>query len=280
MVSVAEFLGSRPFETALLCCGSLTLILFSTIYLVRYAQRASLWLWRSVGARYSLLRFERLEKGRLFLWRHAHWLPWLIVLCCWVGFFEIAEVLAENPLLKEFDETWVSAAHRSVASWELALFSTVTAFAGRAASYLIGFGFAFYLIAQGRRRDCVLWAFGILYNSLVVQLLKTYYERGRPEFDQPFLIETNFSFPSGHAAASLLLFGLLAYLKRERTVRQERPWQMKASLLLIIAGTFIGTSRLVLGVHFPSDILAGWLIGTAALATVIGIDLNERPQTS
>lgn len=280
MIALAEVLGGRPLETALLCCASLTLVLYTTVYLVRYIQRSGLSLLRSAGTRYPFLKPNGFEKVSLFLWKRAHLLLWLIVLVCWLGFLEIAEGLAENPILREFDRTWVSAAHQSVTPWELTLFRTVTSFAGRAASYLIGFGFAFYLLALTRRRDCALWASGLLYNSVVVELLKSHYQRGRPEFDRPFLVETNFSFPSGHAAASLLMFGLLAYLMRERMTQQERPWYINASLFLVIAGTFIGTSRLVLGVHFPSDVVAGWCVGIANLATIIGVDLMKRSQES
>jgi undecaprenyl-diphosphatase len=75
------------------------------------------------------------------------------------------------------------------------------------------------------------------------------------------------SYPSGHVALAIAAYGLLAYL----WIRASKSWLERATaVLLTIAIVFItGFARLRLGVHWPSDVIAGWIIGTAWLAVVL-----------
>lgn len=75
------------------------------------------------------------------------------------------------------------------------------------------------------------------------------------------------SFPSGHAVLTVAVYGLVAYL----WARASRSW-LERSLaigIFIIWATLVGTARLALGSHWPSDVLMGWVIGLAWLATII-----------
>lgn len=88
-------------------------------------------------------------------------------------------------------------------------------------------------------------------------VLKMLMARARPGGLIPAAIETSFSFPSGHATASLALFGFMTYLLC-------KMFPARKSFLLIASAILIGSvgfSRLYLGVHFPSDVLAGYLVG-------------------
>lgn len=75
------------------------------------------------------------------------------------------------------------------------------------------------------------------------------------------------SFPSGHAILTVAIYGLIAYL----WVRASRSWleRILAIGAFIIWTTLVGTARLALGAHWPSDVLAGFVIGLAWLTTVI-----------
>jgi len=96
-------------------------------------------------------------------------------------------------------------------------------------------------------------------------ILKGVFERTRPDLWQHLVTETDFSFPSGHAmASSIFTFALIAVLWGSK-------WQPLAVGLGIIYVFFIGFSRLYLGVHFPTDILAGWAVSLAWVSVVTGI---------
>jgi len=78
----------------------------------------------------------------------------------------------------------------------------------------------------------------------------------------------SYSFPSGHAFGSLILYGLLAYLSLKYLA------QPLAAFITIIAliGIFLnGVARVYLGSHFPSDVLAGWCLAAISLVVVIGL---------
>ncbi|MDR6552082.1 phosphatase PAP2 family protein [Paenibacillus qinlingensis] len=94
--------------------------------------------------------------------------------------------------------------------------------------------------------------------------LKGLIERDRPSSDGWLVEVDGFSFPSGHAMVSLLFYGLLAYLL---WVNVRQTWK-SAWWIPTVAGFVIlciGVSRIYLGVHYPSDVLAGYMAGGIAL---------------
>jgi membrane-associated phospholipid phosphatase len=97
--------------------------------------------------------------------------------------------------------------------------------------------------------------------SLAVNLiLKVVFHEPRPYWVDPQVRlltepESSFGVPSGHAQNSVIIWGLLAaYL--------NRPWSWLAAIAIIV---FTGLSRVYLGVHFPTDVLAGWILGVVIL---------------
>ena len=98
-------------------------------------------------------------------------------------------------------------------------------------------------------------------------IMKTIIERARPSGLIPSTIETSFSFPSGHATAGMALYGFLAYILCKLYPRHA-PIIVTVATIVILA---IGFSRLYLGVHFPSDVYAGYLLG--GLWLLIGIEI-------
>lgn len=95
-------------------------------------------------------------------------------------------------------------------------------------------------------------------GGLVNSLLKNLFERERPNVNR--LIEIDgFSFPSGHSMGSMLFYGFLVYLLFRSKQRMQR--KIGLGILLSIIILLIGISRIYLGVHYPSDVLAGFIAG-------------------
>ena len=96
--------------------------------------------------------------------------------------------------------------------------------------------------------------------AAINQIMKLLFERMRPDLWQQLVTEPNFSFPSGHAmgssALALVVVGLLFYYSKSY-------WRYVALVIGMIYVVLIGVSRLYLGVHYPTDIVGGWL-ATAA----------------
>ena len=97
-------------------------------------------------------------------------------------------------------------------------------------------------------------------GMLISTLLKELFDRPRPDLEHAARVFTA-SFPSGHATLSAVTFLTLgALLTRVTADRTSKLYFMGTAIVLTI---MVGLSRLYLGVHYPSDILAGWCIGSA-----------------
>ncbi|WP_162428495.1 phosphatase PAP2 family protein [Pontibacter pudoricolor] len=103
-----------------------------------------------------------------------------------------------------------------------------------------------------------------------MRFAKTFISRARPADVAYYQVE-HYSFPSGHATTAMALFGLLAYfIYRHNRDKPYRKFIVWAAAILIL---LVGFSRIYLGVHFLSDVLAGFILGF--LWALVGISLSE-----
>lgn len=119
------------------------------------------------------------------------------------------------------------------------------------------------------------WSAGALGIGLWIRALKTMVGRERPALG--WVAETGYSFPSGHSAGSLVIYGLLAWLLAMHLQGGKR---LAVVLLAVALALGIGVSRVLLRVHYASDVLAGWLLAVAWLALVIGAAQWARQRTT
>jgi undecaprenyl-diphosphatase len=128
--------------------------------------------------------------------------------------------------------------------------------------------FAIYLLSV--RRLKIFWAYLLVLTGtlITIHLLKIIIARPRPLHS--LIFEPSYSFPSGHAASSVVVYGLLAYIAWRYLVKRlwARILVAFAAFLLIVA---TGFSRVYLGVHYPSDVIAGWAAGVFILFGAVGI---------
>jgi membrane-associated phospholipid phosphatase len=92
-------------------------------------------------------------------------------------------------------------------------------------------------------------------------------ERPPTEYAANMLIQT-FSFPSGHTSGATIAYGLLAYIAWHTL---PQPWSYAVVGLMAVLIVLVGVSRVYLGAHFASDVVAGWLLGLLMLFVVIYI---------
>ncbi|MEO8375252.1 MAG: phosphatase PAP2 family protein [Sphingomonas bacterium] len=101
---------------------------------------------------------------------------------------------------------------------------------------------------------------GTITGSIAIGLVKTLVARARPELTDHLVQVTSESFPSGHAANSAIVYLTIATLIVQIVEgRGARTYILAITAFLV---TLIGISRVYLGVHWPSDVLAGWSFGT------------------
>jgi membrane-associated phospholipid phosphatase len=123
---------------------------------------------------------------------------------------------------------------------------------------------ALYLYQKRRWRALATLVVCIAGGLLLNVLMKLAFHRARPVFESPLLTLSSYSFPSGHVAASTLLYGLVVVWVWGRTKRA--PWRALALLVAIVAIGLVASSRMYLGVHYLSDVAAAFAEGLAWLA--------------
>ncbi len=120
------------------------------------------------------------------------------------------------------------------------------------------------LCAAGRRRDAAFVLLAAGGAMLLTNAIKLVLERPRPHGG--LVAVSSYSWPSGHAASSIACYGALAVLGARRAPRPARP-AIWAALGLLTG--LIGATRVYLGVHYPTDVVAGWTVGGLWLLAVV-----------
>lgn len=126
------------------------------------------------------------------------------------------------------------------------------------------------LVAWRSRRwlPAVLGIAGIAGIGLMIVIAKTAIGRSRPPAPVALITENGYSFPSGHATGMAAIAGLCGWILTRWLVH---GWAARVTVWAVVVGAVgaVGFSRIYLGVHYLSDVLAGWLLGAAWAATVI-----------
>lgn len=120
-----------------------------------------------------------------------------------------------------------------------------------------------YLLWRRQRAAALLLIAVVLGERLLVDELKDWIGRARPELE---VLPSSLAYPSGHAANSMTAFLAIAL------IAVPPPYTRRAAGLAIALSLLIGLTRVVLGVHWPSDVVGGWALGlmAAGLAVIVG----------
>lgn len=124
-----------------------------------------------------------------------------------------------------------------------------------------------WLLWRQKRLESGVLMIASLGTLLLNDGMKLIFARPRPTLWQPLIKEISYSFPSGHALGASVLYGFLAYLFVRRY--PQRSYLIYGITIAIIG--LISLSRLYLGVHYPTDILAGYIIGLLWLSICVAL---------
>ena len=205
----------------------------------------------------------------------------VIAAVCWFVFFGVVQDYVAGDPLVQADLRIISFLQtlREPAFNQVMLFLT---YLGNWQVITVG-SIVFAILLYVSRRWWWLGAFAtsILGEQLLSQATKFAFHRNRPNLDNALLPAAGGSFPSGHALVAFAFYGFIACY----AVSQTRSWGAKAlivaSVIPVILG--IGFSRIYLGVHWPSDVIASFALGPAWVATVLivfTLAWNPTPQES
>ncbi|RCW21590.1 undecaprenyl-diphosphatase [Ciceribacter lividus] len=131
-----------------------------------------------------------------------------------------------------------------------------------------------HLFLIGRQRTGWFVAFSVIGGTIMSTTLKSFYDRPRPELTGVARVFTA-SFPSGHATVSAVVYLTLGALLAEMAERRSQKVLYLGSAIFLTV--IIGASRVYLGVHYPTDVIAGWSIGAGwALAWTLAAHLVRK----
>ena len=202
------------------------------------------------------------EKIKRFIVKN---LKWIILFICLIGFLALAEDVFNKEIMNgdiigyKFISTYL------ISDFATPIAKFITNFGG--AIFLIGIAVILFIVIKNKKIGIsIITNLGII--TILNQLLKRILQRPRPE-EFRIINESGYSFPSGHSMISMAFYGYLIYLIYKYVKNKYLKWFLITILSILIVN--IGISRIYLGVHYTSDVLAGFLISISYLIVYISI---------
>ena len=160
--------------------------------------------------------------------------------------------------------------------WLEIVFRDITSLGGATVLTLMTIAVTGFLLIDGKRGAAVLVLASVTGGVLLSSILKLGVDRPRPDLVPHLVEEYTASFPSGHAMLSAVVYLTLGgLLSRVEGARRIKIYVLSVSLILTF---LVGLSRIYLGVHWPTDVLAGWCAGAtwAVLCWRVALALQRR----
>ncbi len=184
--------------------------------------------------------------------------------------------LAHDVVIQQafgFDQTILTALYHAQSSTVTLLMELLST---SATLYFLGpimllLGIAWW---RDRRADLLALLIAILGAFLLNLIVKGLFERARPSLFPHLVYAAGYSFPSGHSQAALAFYGTLAYLLARRAAPRLRLWYYLAAGVWIV---LVGLSRNSLEVHYPSDVLAAFVLTLPWVLAVIFVHQCQAP---
>ncbi len=183
-----------------------------------------------------------------------------------VLFVELADEIGAGVSLAEFDVALSAALGEHVSLGTLRVFSIITHLGDAVVLFAIGAVVFAVLAVKRLKLLAAAWVVTTLSGAVLNRLLKAIFERSRPLHDHGLTAAEGWSFPSGHASGSMLVYGLLAYVVVRST---PSAWLVPGALAGIAIVIFVGSSRVLLELDYLSDVLAGYASATAWIAICV-----------
>ena len=286
MNELAELIGENAFTALLIVAFALAAITAAAWIAIQH-----LWprLWRALSRLWNVFarwmrphvarvpQLRKLLSASLSTWRyfglHAV-LSFGLALLGIVTFIELADEIGVSEELALFDEQLTLALSQHVDQASLEGFARVTQLGDRDLLLGIGAVVAVYFLVRRWWLHALTWVLATGLGGVLVRVLKAHFERTRPLHEHSLTDSSGWSFPSGHAAGAMLVYGMLAYMLVRHT---PRVWHIPIALIAVLLISFVGFSRVILQVHYFSDVLAGFIVAATWTAfCVAGFETLRR----
>ncbi len=186
-------------------------------------------------------------------------LKWIILFLSVILFWKLAEDVFAKEIMKKDIIGYQLISNYLISDWVTPIAKIITK-AGSATVLISITIFLFFFLKN--KKIVIAIALNLVIATGFNVLLKNIVQRPRPiEFNM--ISETGYSFPSGHSMVSMAFYGFLIYLIYKQIKNKKQKWSLIIVLSILIV--MIGISRIYLGVHYTSDVLAGFTISLSYL---------------
>lgn len=199
-------------------------------------------------------------------------LAFLITAACIFGLWDIANDYDTSIKTARFDAQVSSYLKSQRSPWLDAIMKFITYSGGIIGVTVLTTVLFFWLYKVGRVDDANFTAVLVIIGTILAGIMKRYLGRIRPAAEGALInLPMSTSFPSGHSMASLCLaLAAIEALMVSPTV--SIPLKLLGTLGCLLYAFLVGVSRVYLGVHYPSDVIAAWLLGGAWIAFATGLN--------
>lgn len=191
-----------------------------------------------------------------------------------VGFVEIADEIGVDDDLGQFDSALSAALSRYASDDQLRIFAALTDLGDRWFLMPLAGLVALWLLFRRRWFLAAAWIIATGSGGMVSAALKAIFARSRPEHLHGFASADGWSFPSGHSSGAFIVYGLLGYLV---VIHSPKRLHLPVAVIAMTLIVCVGFSRVILQVHYFSDVLGGYALGAAWVAAwVAGLETYRR----
>jgi membrane-associated phospholipid phosphatase len=195
-----------------------------------------------------------------------------------VAFLEIADEIGADEDLGQFDVALSAALNQHASEEQLRTFAILTHLGDKAFLTSLVVLVALLLLWRKQMFTAAAWVVACALGGSLNVLLKAIFERSRPEYMHGFATADGWSFPSGHSSGAIIVYGLLGYLAVLYTPKSFHIPTAAVAMTLVVC---VGLSRVILQVHYFSDVLAGYAFGASWVAAwIAGFEVIRREATA
>lgn len=191
-------------------------------------------------------------------------LKWIILFLCLIGFIALAEDVFNKEIMKR-DIIGYNIISYFISDTVTPIAKFITSFGGTICLLLIAT--ILFIVIKNKKIGIAIWI-NLIIATIMNVILKGLLQRPRPN-EYRIINENGYSFPSGHSMISMAFYGFLIYLIYKYVKNKYLKWTLITLLGILIM--LIGISRIYLGVHYTSDVIAGFLISISYLIIYVGI---------